>query len=56
MLPIYIHHNWKRYLDDIFTFWNKTADDLFKKNHAEINQLHESIELTMGGSEKELLF
>jgi hypothetical protein len=26
----YIHHNWKRFLDDIFIFWNKSADDLQK--------------------------
>ena len=51
----YIHRNWKRFLDDIFIFWNKSADDLQKFN-TEINQLHQSIQFTMEVSDKELPF
>ncbi|XP_062601156.1 uncharacterized protein LOC134262845 [Saccostrea cucullata] len=51
----YIRQNWKRYLDDIFIFWNKTEDDL-EKFHTVINQLQESIQFTMEMSDRQLPF
>ena len=51
----YIKHQWKRYLDDCFIFWDKTDREL-KDFHMLLNQLHESIKFTIETSEKELPF
>ena len=42
---LYIHNNWKRYLDDCFIIWNKNKTEL-DQFISQINNLHHSIQFT----------
>jgi len=51
----YIQQNWKRYLDDCFIFWNRSAEDL-DKFYKILNFIHSSINFTMEMSQTDLAF
>ncbi|MEW8548114.1 MAG: hypothetical protein AB2693_31815, partial [Candidatus Thiodiazotropha sp.] len=54
-LYIYIEANWKRFLDDCFTFWTKSKSELCLF-HSMLNNLHPDIKFTIDCSTNELPF